>query len=58
MNIYNNSGFIIKLLSLYMTSLLLRQFAEGRYKNLYSEMNKVLGFRKPQVLDRVIPNLT
>lgn len=41
-----------------MSSLILRQFTEGRLKSLLSEYTKIIGHKSPKLIDAVIPNLT
>jgi hypothetical protein len=41
-----------------MSSLLLRQFIEGRKKYLPIEYTRLLGLKRNAVLDRIIPNIS
>lgn len=40
-----------------MTSLLLRQFTQGRQKLFATEYSKIVGHKRPKLLNSVIPNL-
>jgi hypothetical protein len=41
-----------------MANILLKQFTQGRFKNILTEYTKIIGHKGPKALDQVIPSLS